>query len=173
MQYLFVFGIILTTLFFWLHSLQLTLNGISENNGNAMVQIGLHLSSEWEILSELLLLVEIWAPDKYLHLAAVFSIRKSISKTSTVQDVKRQEEQLLRGKVILQEIAAYCPELRDDPVYIEKMNALHRYENMVFTSLLIYNDTVAKLNSKIHIFPISVVARVLGFSTQSQFEVIN
>ncbi len=173
MHYIPVICIALIALFFWIQSLQRSLDQIAENNCNAMVQIGVHLSSEWEVLSALLLLVEIWAPEKYLHLAAVFSIRKSISKTSTVQDVKRQEEQLLRGKVILEEIAAYCPELRDDPIYTEKMNALHRYENMVFTSLLIYNDTVAKLNGKIHIFPISLVARVLGFSTQSQFEVIN
>ena len=34
---------------------------------------------------------------------------------------------------------------------------------MVQTSRLIYNDSVTKLNRELHIFPTSVLARMLGF----------
>lgn len=47
--------------------------------------------------------------------------------------------------------------------YIKYMDAVECYEKMVQTSRLIYNDSVTKLNRELHIFPTSVLARMLGF----------
>lgn len=43
------------------------------------------------------------------------------------------------------------------------MDALETYENMLRNSLTIYNKSVAMLNRKIHMFPVSIIACILGF----------
>lgn len=42
------------------------------------------------------------------------------------------------------------------------MDAMRTIENMMHTSRLIYNDSAARLNREIRMFPASVLARILG-----------
>lgn len=43
------------------------------------------------------------------------------------------------------------------------MDAVQTFENMMRTSYLIYNDSVTKLNREIRMFPVSIIAGMLGF----------
>lgn len=43
------------------------------------------------------------------------------------------------------------------------MDAVECYGRMVYTSRLIYNDSVTKLNSALGMFPANVIAGILGF----------
>lgn len=43
------------------------------------------------------------------------------------------------------------------------MDAVECYGRMVYTSRLIYNDSVTKLNSALGMFPTNVIAGILGF----------
>jgi hypothetical protein len=62
----------------------------------------------------------------------------------------------------------------DNPVtiqtYIKTMDAMQIFENMVRTSRLIYNDSVMKLNREIRLFPISMIAGMLGFHQKEYLE---
>ena len=53
------------------------------------------------------------------------------------------------------------------------MDAVNTYENMVRTSRMVYNDSVTKLNRQIRMFPISIVAGMLGFSQRDYLEEIS
>jgi len=55
------------------------------------------------------------------------------------------------------------PDLKANQNYIKTMDAVQTFENMVRTSRLIYNDSVTKLNREIRMFPVSMVAGMLGF----------
>ena len=50
------------------------------------------------------------------------------------------------------------------------MDAVQTFENMVRTSRLIYNDSVTKLNREIRMFPVSVIAGMLGFHQRDYLE---
>ena len=53
-------------------------------------------------------------------------------------------------------------ELKDNPMYIKTMDAVQIYEKLIRNSRLIYNDSVIKLNREIRVFPVSIIARMLG-----------
>lgn len=50
--------------------------------------------------------------------------------------------------------------------YAKCMDAVDSYEKMVRTSRLIYNDSVTKLNREIRMFPVSLIAGMLGLPGQ-------
>lgn len=55
------------------------------------------------------------------------------------------------------------PELKVNQTYIKTMDAVQIFENMVRTSRLIYNDSISKLNREFRMFPVSMIAGMLGF----------
>lgn len=62
------------------------------------------------------------------------------------------------------------PELKANETYMETMEAVNKYENMVRTSRLIYNDSVTKLNREIRMFPVMLIAGLLGFRQRDYLE---
>ena len=50
------------------------------------------------------------------------------------------------------------------------MEAANCYSRMVYTSSLIYNDSVTKLNRELRLFPTSLVAGLLGFRMRDYLE---
>jgi LemA protein len=62
------------------------------------------------------------------------------------------------------------PELKANQSYIKTMDAVQTFENMVRTSRLIYNDSVTKLNREIRMFPVSIIAWMLGFRQRDYLE---
>ncbi len=76
-------------------------------------------------------------------------------------------------KEVLKKIIAVAesyPDLKTDKTYIKSMAAVKQYENMLHTSRLIYNNSVTKLNRAIRIFPLSMLAGILGYSKRSYLE---
>ena len=62
------------------------------------------------------------------------------------------------------------PDLKANQNYIKTMDAVETFENMVRTSRLIYNDSVTKLNREIRMFPVSMIAGMLGFQQKKYLE---
>lgn len=62
------------------------------------------------------------------------------------------------------------PELKANQTYIKTMDAVQIFENMVRTSRLIYNDGVNRLNREIRMFPVSMIAGLLGFRQRDYLE---
>ena len=52
----------------------------------------------------------------------------------------------------------------------EELQMVDSYEKMVRTSRLIYNDSVTKLNREIRMFPVSLIAGMLGFRQRDYLE---
>ena len=52
----------------------------------------------------------------------------------------------------------------------EDLQMVDSYEKMVRTSRLIYNDSVTKLNREIRMFPVSLIAGMLGFRQRDYLE---
>ena len=63
-------------------------------------------------------------------------------------------------------IAEQYPELKSDQIYITSMDTAQAFDNMVCTSCLIYNDSVAKLNREVRVFPTLIFTKLLGFQSR-------
>ena len=167
-----VLGVLLIAISFWVLSVQRYLVGIDESINSAMEQIGVQISSQWDVLTSLLDLTEWYAAHGCETIIDIMSARSSITKYSLPDAARKQENIIAETIREFKEVAENYPDLKADPNYIKTMDALHQYENMVERSMLVYNNRVAKLNRAMHMFPNSVFAGVFGFSNHAYLNIV-
>ncbi len=156
--------VIVMSIFPWVISTQRKLVVLDENINNAMNQIGVQLSSRFDALTALLDLSKGYDRHESETLTeAVNSRRRVITAKSTPEAVLLQEGIISEALSRIAMVMEQYPELQATQTYIKTMDAVQAFENMVRTSRLIYNDSVMKLNREIRMFPVSVIARMLGF----------
>ena len=155
----------------WVMSTQRRLVVMDENINNAMSQIGVQLSSRFDALTALLDLAKGYAAHESQTLIETIKSRRSvITAKSTPHDVLRQEGVISEALGRISMVAERYPELKADKGYAKCMDAVDSYEKMVRTSRLIYNDSVTKLNREIRMFPVSLIAGMLGFRQRDYLE---
>ena len=155
----------------WTISTQRKLVVLDENISNAMSQIGVQLSSRFDALTALLDLTKGYAKHESETLIETIKSRRSvITAKSSPDEVVRQEGIISEalGKIAM--VTEQYPELKADKTYVKTMDAVQTFENMVRTSRLVYNDSVTKLNREIRMFPVSMIANMLGFEKRDYLE---
>ena len=155
----------------WIISNQRKLVVLDENVSNAMSQIGVQLSSRFDALTALLDLTKGYARHESETLIETIKSRRSvISAKSTPDDVVGQERAISEVLGRITTVVEQYPELKENQNYLKAMDALEIYENMIRTSCLIYNESVNKLNREVRMFPVSMVAGILGFRKKDYVE---
>lgn len=144
---------------------------LDENVKSVMSQIGVQISSRFDALTALLNLAKEYAKHESETLIETFKSRRSlITAKSTPDDVLRQERIISEALSRIAVVTVQYPELKVNQNYIKSMDAVETFENMVRTSRLIYNDSVTKLNREIRMFPVSMIAGMLGFRQREYLE---
>ncbi len=155
----------------WIISAQRKLVVLDENIRNAMSQIGVQLSSRFDALTALLDLTKGYDKHESETLIETIKSRRSvITAKSTPDDVLHQEGIISETLGRIAMVTEQYPELKSNQNYKQTMDAVQSFENMVRTSRLIYNDSVTKLNREIRMFPVSMVAGMLGFQQRDYLE---
>lgn len=164
-------GVILVVVVLWIISTQRKLVVLDENISNAMSQIGVQLSSRFDALSALLDLTKGYAQHESETLIETIKSRRSvITAKSTPDDVMRQEGIISEALGRIAMVSEQYPALKANQNYENTMDAVKTFENMVRTSRLIYNDSVTKLNREVRMFPVSLIAGMLGFHQRAYLE---
>lgn len=156
---------------FWALACRRRLAAMEQNINNAMAQIGVQISSRFDALTALLELTKGYAGcESQAVLEAMNSRRSAITAVSTPDDVLVQERVLSEalGRVSL--AAGHYPELKASEGYARCMDAVDNYGKMVYTSHLIYNDSVARLNRELRRFPACLAGGLLGFHRRDYLE---
>jgi len=161
---------VLVILVFWIVSVQRSFIALDENINNAMLQINMQISSRWDMLTSLLDLTRRYVAEDYNALTDTLKSRRSLTKHSSIEDIKNQEIKIneFMEKVIA--IAEANQDLKENQAFIKIMSSVNQYENMVRASRLIYNNSVKKLNRVVSMFPASLIAGMLGFSKRAYLE---
>ena len=171
MTILIIIALLVVLLAGWVMSTQRRLVVMDENINNAMSQIGVQLSSRFDALTALLDLAKGYAAHESQTLIETIKSRRSvITAKSTPQDVLQQEGVISEALGRISMVAERYPELKADKGYAKCMDAVDSYEKMVRTSRLIYNDSVTKLNREIRMFPVSLIAGMLGCRQRDYLE---
>lgn len=156
---------IVASIILWISTLQRKLAVLDENVCQAMSQIGVQLSSRFDVLFILLRLTKQYAPHESNMLIETMNAKRStITAKSIPADVLLQEKVI---EEVLEELALLKTQhakLKTNEAFEKMMDAMQAYENMLRTSHLLYNDSVTKLNQEIQLFPVWLIARLLGFS---------
>lgn len=155
----------------WIISTQRKLVVLDENISNAMIQIGVQLSGQFDALNALLEVTKGYAKHESETLTEAIRHRRCmITAKSTPNDVINQNGviSLLLDKIVL--VADKYPEIKDNQEYLKALDAVSTFDNMLRTSQLIYNDSVNKLNREVRQFPVFIIARMLGFVKRDYLE---
>jgi LemA protein len=96
---------------------------------------------------------------------------KAASEGSTVRDVQQAEAKLSGALTELRAVAEQYPQLRATENFQQLSNNLAEIEDEIQASRRIYNSNVQSYNTKIQIFPNSIVARQGGFEAREFFEI--
>lgn len=164
-------GVLVVAGIAWVMSTQRALVVLDENINNAMSQIGVQLASRFDALTALLDLTKGYAKHESETLIETIKSRRSvITAKSSPDEVLRQEGILSEALGRIAMVSEQYPDLKANESYSKTMDSVNRYEAMVRTSRLIYNDSVTKLNRRIRMFPASLIAGLLGFSQRAYLE---
>lgn len=155
----------------WVIATQRKLVKLDENINNAMSQIGVQLSSRFDALTALLDLAKGYAAHESETLMGTVAARRSvITARSTPADVQAQENVITEALGRISMVAEQYPNLKADVNYQKCMDGVERYESMVRSSRMIYNDSVTKLNRMLRMFPSSLIGGMLGFKQRDYLE---
>lgn len=164
MEILVIIGLILLLLVLWIISVQRKFAVMDGNIQNAMNQIGVQISSRFDALFAVLDLMKGYVADDIQPLMERAAARRSvITARSAPEEVSEQEQVIEETVKGIRLVAERNPLLCADKNYTKCMDAVECYGRMVYTSRLIYNDSVTKLNSALGMFPTNVIAGILGF----------
>ena len=164
MEILIIIGLILLLLVLWIISVQRKFAVMDGNIQNAMNQIGVQISSRFDALFAVLDLMKGYAADDIQPLMERAAARRSVITARSAPEEVSEQEQVIEETVKSIRLAAERnPLLCADKNYTKCLDAVEYYGRMVYTSRLIYNDSVTKLNSALGMFPTNVIAGILGF----------
>ena len=164
MEILVIIGLILLLLVLWIISVQRKFAVMDGNIQNAMNQIGVQISSRFDALFAVLDLMKGYAADDIQPLMERAAARRSVITARSAPEEVSEQEQVIEETVKSIRLAAERnPLLCADKNYTKCMDAVECYGRMVYTSRLIYNDSVTKLNSALGMFPTNIIAGILGF----------
>ncbi|MFA5523651.1 MAG: LemA family protein [Tissierellales bacterium] len=164
-------AVIVAAIVLWTISTHRKLVVVDEYIGNAMSQIGVQLSVCLDLMMDLLDLTKGYAKlESETLIEAIKSRKNLITAKSTLDEVIRQEEIIFNtlGRIAI--VTEQYPELKVNQTYIKTMDEVHIFENMVRTSRLIYNDSISKMNREIRMFPVYMIAGMLGFRKRDYLE---
>ncbi|MEG1657400.1 MAG: LemA family protein [Christensenellaceae bacterium] len=172
MLYIVAIAVIVIAIVFWTVSTKRLLSTLNKNIDNAMQQVGIQLSSQFNLLVSLLNLTYDYEPVKVQELIdGVKLYRSEITEKSTPQDVITQENIIAEMLNQIAIIAEQHSSLKADEDYGKTLGAINQYEKMVRTSHLIYNESVTSLNFSLRMLPTSLFAKILGFHKLDYLEI--
>ncbi len=150
----------------WVISLQRNLVSKDELCKNSLSQIGVQQASRWDALTALAELTKSYSEYEYNTLRDVIAQRRTITGTSSVQDVNEQEKLISGALGRLIAVGESYPDLKADETYLKTMDSVNLYENQVRMSRMVYNDSVTSFNRLFRQFPNSLISGALGFMTK-------
>src|SRR4051794_32744073 len=103
----------------------------------------------------------------------VTTARAEATKAHTPAESAQKEGQLTQALTDLRAVAENYPELRATENFQKLQNELTEIEDEIQASRRIYNSNVQAFNTKIQVFPNSIIANNRGFTAREFFEIEN
>lgn len=137
---------------------------------NAMANIAAQVESRWDALKNLIDATKSYSDYESNLLREITAQRSGISKTSSADEVERDDQLFNKALNKINVVAENYPDLKSSQVYIKTMDSVNSYEEKVRMSRMVYNDTVTKLNRQVQQFPTSIIASLFGFHQEEYFK---
>ena len=171
MYYILPIAVLFIVSIVWIISVRRSLLPVRDNIQKVVTQIQEELTSRFDELSSLLEVIKKYDQDEYNTLKKTIILRGSVTKPLGTEDIIQQQEIIEEVMARIIELAGSNPRINSDSNYLKSLDTMTRYSSIARTNRLIYNDSASKLNHAIRMFPVSLLAGILGFAASDYFEV--
>ncbi len=135
--------------------------------------IDVQLKRRHDLIPNLVEAVKGYAKHEQDTFTKVTQARAAAMGATGVEDVSQAEGQLSGALGGLRVVAEQYPQLRATENFQQLMRNLSELEDEIQASRRIYNSNVQSYNTKIQVFPNSIVANSGGFTAKPFFEIEN
>ncbi len=129
------------------------------------------LKKRYDLVPNLVETVKGYAKHEEGTLEKVISARNAVGVAKTPAEKMNAENALNSSlKVLLSAVAENYPDLKANTNFLDLQNQLKTLEGEIEGSRRYYNGVVKKFNTKIEVFPSSIVANKKGYEKKTYFE---
>jgi LemA protein len=133
--------------------------------------IDVQLKRRHDLVPNLVEAVKGYAAHENKTFQQVTEARADAMKATGVEDVSKAETKLNNALANIQAVAEQYPQLRATENFQQLSRNLSELEDEIQASRRIYNSNVQSYNTKIQVFPNSIVANQTGFTARPFFEI--
>ena len=137
---------------------------------NAWSDIDVQLKRRWDLIPNLVETVKGYASHERQTLEDVIAARGGAMAAEGPEAKANAEGGLTRALRQLFAVAEAYPELKANQNFLELQGELSEIEDVIQKARRYYNAIVRDLNTKIEIFPQSLIAQLTGFTRKDYFE---
>lgn len=137
----------------------------------AFSTMDVYLKKRYDLIPNLVETVKGYAKHEKEVLENVMKARYNAMNSSNANDKVRSENMLSSTLKSLFKVTENYPDLKADKNFTQLMNELSHVEDEIVNARKYYNGTVKIYNTKIDVFPSSIIARAFKFEKRNLFEV--
>jgi LemA protein len=137
----------------------------------ALAQIEVQLKRRHDLIPNLVETVKGYATHEQAVFVKTTEARAEAMKAGSVEATQQAEAKLSGALTDLRAVAEGYPELRATENFQQLQRNLNEIEDEIQASRRIYNSNVQSYNTKIQVFPNSIVANSGGFTAREFFEI--
>lgn len=138
----------------------------------AFAGIDAQLKKRFDLIPNLIATVQRYMQHEQQVLHELTSLRsRAITGNATTDDLVRMDNQLSSALRSVFALAENYPQLRATENFMQLQGALNETEEQLAAARRAYNAAVTDYNNGCEMFPLSVVARMMGYRTRGWFEI--
>ena len=138
---------------------------------NQFSQVDIQLKRRADLIPNLVETVKGYTKHEEEVLTKVTQLRTSWANASTVGEKAELSNELSGALKTIMAVSENYPDLKANQNFAQMQEELQNTENKVAYSRQFYNDTVTKYNTKLQLFPTSLIAGILHFTEEELFRV--
>ena len=155
----------------WIISSYNSLVTLRQRVNNGWSQIDVQLQRRFDLIPNLVETVKGYTKHEETVFTKVSELRTSWAKASTVAEKAEISNQLSGALKTIMAVSESYPELKSNSNFTELQQELQNTEDKISYSRQFYNDIVTKYNTRIQVFPTSIVASMFHFESADLFKV--
>lgn len=155
----------------WFISARNNLVAMDEQIDSAWAEIDNQLQRRADLIPNLVNTVKGYASHEEEIFTDIANARSKLAGGGTVQEKAEGYNQMQSALSRLLVVVENYPNLKADAQFTRLMDELAGTENRIAVARKRYNDTVRTFNTKIRMFPTSIIANSLGMEKQPYFEI--
>ena len=168
-----IFLVIIIALGLWVAVIYNSLVTLKNRVKNSWSQIDVQLKVRFDLLPNLIETVKGYAAHEKGVFESIANARNKVQNAKGIEDRSKAEGELAGTLKTLFALAEAYPDLKANGNFLQLQQKLSDIESKVAYARQFYNDTVMKYNTKIEIFPNSILAGPFGFKQTNLFELEN